>query len=117
MVSEAPGENVFIVRDDKIYTPPVSSSILEGITRDTAIIIAKDLGYELIERAVPRTELYISDEIFLTGTAAEVTPVISVDGHVIGNGAEGPVSKSIRETYSRAVRMDIKEYMHWLVRV
>ncbi len=117
MVSEAPGENVFIVRDGKIYTPPVSSSVLEGITRDTAITIAKDLGYELIERIIPRTELYISDEIFLTGTAAEVTPVISVDGHKIGDGVEGPVSKSIRETYSKVVRADMKEYMHWLVPV
>lgn len=117
MVSEAPGENVFIVRDGKIYTPPVSSSVLEGITRDTAITIARDLGYDLIERAIPRTELYISDEIFLTGTAAEVTPVISVDGHKIGEGVEGPISKSIRETYSKAVRADIKEYMHWLVPV
>jgi len=117
MVSEAPGENVFIVRYGKIYTPPVSSSVLEGITRDTAITIAKDLGYELIERTIPRTELYISDEIFLTGTAAEVTPVISVDGHKIGDGVEGPVSKSIRETYSKVVRADMKEYMHWLAPV
>ncbi len=117
LVSEAPGENVFVVRDGKIYTPPISSSVLEGITRDTAISLAKDLGYDLTERAIPRTELYISDEIFLTGTAAEVTPVISVDGHKIGDGEEGPVSKSIRETYSKAVRADIKSYMHWLVPV
>jgi branched-chain amino acid aminotransferase len=117
MVSEAPGENVFIVRDGKIYTPPASSSVLEGITRDTAMRIAKDQGYELTERQIPRTELYISDEIFLTGTAAEVTPVISVDGHTIGDGVEGPVSKNIRETYSRTVRADVKEYMHWLTPV
>jgi branched-chain amino acid aminotransferase len=117
MVSEAPGENVFIVRDGKIFTPPISSSVLEGITRDTVITVAKDLGYELVERAIPRTELYISDEIFLTGTAAEVTPVISVDGHTICDGMEGPVSKRIRETYSKIVRADMKEYMHWLVPV
>ncbi|MEM3084947.1 MAG: branched-chain amino acid transaminase [Nitrososphaerales archaeon] len=117
MVSEAPGENVFIVRDGTIYTPPISSSVLEGITRDTAIRIAKDLDYELVERQIPRTELYISDEIFLTGTAAEVTPVISVDGHTVGDGVEGPISKSIRETYSKVVRADIKEYMDWLVPV
>ncbi|NMJ86481.1 MAG: branched chain amino acid aminotransferase, partial [Thaumarchaeota archaeon] len=117
MVSEAPGENIFMVRDGKIYTPPISSSVLEGITRDTVITIAKDLDYELIERVIPRTELYISDEIFLTGTAAEVAPVISVDGHQIGDGVEGPISKSIRDTYSKAVRADIKEYMHWLIPV
>jgi len=117
MVSEAPGENVFIVRDGRIFTPPISSSVLEGITRDTVITVAKDLGYELVERAIPRTELYISDEIFLTGTAAEVTPVISVDGRTICDGMEGPVSKRIRETYSKIVRADMKEYMHWLVPV
>ncbi|MFQ5940246.1 MAG: branched-chain amino acid transaminase [Nitrososphaerales archaeon] len=117
MVSEAPGENVFIVREGKIYTPPVSSSVLEGITRDTTISIAKDMGYELIERTIPRTELYMSDEIFLTGTAAEVTPVISVDEHRIGDGVEGPITKILRDRYSKAVTADIKEYMHWLVPV
>jgi branched-chain amino acid aminotransferase len=116
-VSEAPGENVFIVRDGKIFTPPISSSVLEGITRETAMRIAKDLGYELTERTIPRTELYMSDEMFLTGTAAEVTPVISVDGHRIGDGTEGPVSKTIRETYSKTVKADIKEYMDWLLPV
>jgi len=114
MVSEAPGENVFIVRDGKIFTPPVSSSVLEGITRDTTMKVAKDMGYELVERAIPRTELYISDEIFLTGTAAEVTPVISVDDHKIGDGKEGIVTKSIREMYSKIVRAEVKAYMDWL---
>ncbi|MFQ5920695.1 MAG: branched-chain amino acid transaminase [Nitrososphaerales archaeon] len=117
MVSEAPGENVFIVRDGRIFTPPVSSSVLEGITRDTAIRIAKDAGYGIVERQIPRTELYISDEIFLTGTAAEVTPVISVDGHQIGDGKEGATTRSIRETYSKTVRADAKEYMEWLTPV
>lgn len=117
MVSEAPGENVFIVRNGTIYTPPVSSSVLEGITRDTAMTIAKDLGYKLVERVIPRTELYISDEIFVTGTAAEVTPVISVDGHRIGDGVEGPISREIRETYQKTVQGDMKEYMHWLLPV
>jgi len=88
--------------------------VLEGITRDTAIKVAKDMGYELVERAIPRTELYISDEIFLTGTAAEVTPVISVDDHKIGDGKEGIVTKSIREMYSKIVRAEVKAYMDWL---
>lgn len=117
MVSEAPGENVFIVRDGKIFTPPVASSVLEGITRDSAMKIAKDMGYELFERPIPRTELYLSDEIFLTGTAAEVTPVISVDGHQIGDGKEGTITRSIRELYSKVVRADVKAYMDWLTPV
>jgi len=117
MVSEAPGENVFIVRDGKIFTPPVSSSVLEGITRDSAMKVAKDMGYELFERAIPRTELYISDEVFLTGTAAEVTPVISVDDHQIGDGKEGIVTKSIREMYTKIVRAEVKAYMDWLTPV
>ncbi|RMF29912.1 MAG: branched-chain amino acid transaminase [Candidatus Nitrosothermus koennekii] len=116
-VSEAPGENIFIVRDKKIYTPALSSGVLEGITRDTAITIAKDLGYEVIERSIPRTELYISDEIFVTGTAAEITPVISVDNNIIGDGKEGEVTKSIRETYSKTVRGEVSKYMHWLTPV
>jgi branched-chain amino acid aminotransferase len=78
------------------------------------MMISKDLGYELIERAIPRTELYISDEIFLTGTAAEVTPVVSLDGHEIGDGKEGAVTRSVRETYSKAVRAEVKAYMDWL---
>jgi branched-chain amino acid aminotransferase len=116
-VSEAPGENVFIVRDRNVITPPVASSVLEGITRDTAMKVAGDMGYELIERTIPRTELYISDEIFLTGTAAEVTPVIRVDGHPIGDGKEGTVTRSIRETYYKIVRADVKAYMDWLTPV
>lgn len=116
-VSEAPGENVFIVRDGRIFTPPVSSSVLEGVTRDSAIKVAKDMGYDLVERAIPRTELYLSDEIFLTGTAAEVTPVVSVDGNQIGDGNEGTVTKSIREMYSKIVRAEVKAYMDWLTPV
>jgi len=116
-VSEAPGENVFIVRDGRIFTPPVSSSVLEGVTRDSAIKVAKDMGYELVERAIPRTELYLSDEVFLTGTAAEVTPVVSVDDHQIGDGNEGDVTKSIREMYSKIVRAEVKAYMDWLTPV
>ncbi len=116
-VSEAPGENIFIVRNNKLYTPPLSSSVLEGITRDTAIRLAKDLGYEVIERPIPRTELYISDEIFVTGTAAEITPIISVDNVLINNGKEGPITSSIREKYRKCVRGELAEYKQWLTRV
>ena len=78
-ISEAPGENIFVVRDGKLLTPPPSSSALEGITKDSVVKIAEDLGYQIIEREIPRTEIYFADEVFLTGTAAEITPVISVD--------------------------------------
>src|ERR671932_1705895 len=100
-VSEASGENIFLVRHGKIYTPSFADSALEGITRESAMTIAKDLGYEVIERQIPRTELYMAEEIFLTGTAAEIVPVISIDGHMVGNGKEGPLTKSIREMYAK----------------
>ncbi len=116
-VSEAPGENVFIVRNGKVSTPPVSSCVLEGITRDTTITLAKDMDYEVVERTIPRSELYIADEVFLTGTAAEITPVISIDDHVIGDGKEGLVCKSIREMYAKVVRGMAEAYEHWVTPV
>ena len=99
MVAEGSGENVFVVRDDKIYTPPLASSILGGITRDAVFKIAKKLGYELVEESIPREVLYIADEIFLTGTAAEVTPVKSVDRIDVGKGTAGPITKSIQKVF------------------
>ena len=116
-VSEASGENIFLVRRGRIYTPYFADSALEGITRESAIEIAKDIGYEVTERPIPRTELYMADEIFLTGTAAEIVPVISVDGHVIGRGKEGPVTKGIREMYANVVSASSKDYMEWLTPV
>lgn len=116
-VSEASGENIFVVRNNKIYTPYFADSALEGITRESAIKIARDMGYEVIERSIPRAELYMADEIFLTGTAAEIVPVINIDGHQICNGKEGPVSKSIREMYAKAVTGGVKQYMDWLTPV
>jgi len=113
-VSEASGENIFIIRNDKIYTPYSANSVLEGITRDTAITIARDMGYEFAERPISRTELYMSDESFLTGTAAEIIAVTNIDGHQIGNGREGPVTKSIREMYTKLVSAGVKKYMDWL---
>ena len=100
---KAAGENIFVVRNNIIYTPHIGSSALEGITRDTTITIAKGLGYEVVERPIPRTELYFADELFLTGTAAEITAIVSVDRHVISSGREGPVTRRIRETYSKVV--------------
>ncbi len=116
-VSEASGENIFIIRNDKIYTPYSANSVLEGITRDTAITIARDMGYEFAERPISRTELYMSDELFLTGTAAEIIAVTNIDGHQIGNGREGPVTKNIREMYTKLVSAGVKKYMDWLTPV
>ncbi len=116
-VSEASGENIFLVRHGKIYTPSFADSALEGITRESAITIAKDLGYRVIERQIARTELYMAEEIFLTGTAAEIVPVTNIDGHTVGNGKEGPLTKNIREMYAKVVSAEAKEYLDWLTSV
>ena len=116
-VSEAPGENVFLVRNNKLITPPASSSALEGITKDSVIKIAYDLGYEVIEREITRTELYLSDEIFLTGTAAEITPIISVDGKKIGVGKAGNIAKQLRSIYSEIVMGRNEKYSNWITAV
>jgi|SRR5215467_4939570 branched-chain amino acid aminotransferase len=116
-VSEAAGENIFLIRNNVVYTPHIGTSALEGITRDTAITIAKKLGYEVVERPIPRTELYFADELFLTGTAAEITAIVSVDHHSICSGREGPITKQIRETYSKIVTGQIEEYSRWLTPV
>jgi branched-chain amino acid aminotransferase len=98
-VSEGAGENVFLVRDGRLYTPPAGASILTGITRDTVMTLATELGIEVLEQSIPREMLYIADEIFLTGTAAEVTPVRSVDSLVIGNGGRGPITKQLQDSF------------------
>jgi len=116
-VSEASGENIFVVRNNKIYTPITSDSALEGITRDTIIKVANSMGYEMIERSLSRTELYMADEIFLTGTAAEIVAVIELDGHPIGNAKEGNITKSIREMYSKIVSAQVDERMDWLTAI
>lgn len=116
-VSEAPGENIFLVRGNKIYTPPLSDSVLEGITRDTAITLARDLGYEVQERSITRTELYIADELFVTGTAAEITPIISVDNHMVGDGQVGETTKKISDFYQKVVVSQISDYREWLTPV
>lgn len=116
-VSEAAGENIFIVRNKKIYTPFTAFSVLEGITRDSAMTIARNMGYELAERPIVRTELYMADEVFLTGTAAEIIAVTNIDGLQVGDGREGPVTRSIREMYTKIVSAEIKEYLDWLTPV
>lgn len=98
-VSEGSGENIFLIRDEVIYTPPLGTSVLPGITRDSVIRIAIDLGYALKEQAIPREWLYIADELFFTGTAAEVTPIRSVDRIPVGAGRRGPITEHIQAEF------------------
>ena len=116
-VSEAPGENIFVVRNGQLITPPLSSSALEGITRDAIIKVGRDLDMEVLEREVTRSELTTSDEIFLTGTAAEVTPIISIDGKKIGSGKPGSITKKMMNEYQDIVMSHNEEYSHWLTPV
>ncbi|OPY34185.1 MAG: branched-chain amino acid aminotransferase [Methanomassiliicoccales archaeon PtaU1.Bin124] len=113
-VAEGPGENVFVIRNGKIITPSLASGVLEGITKDSVVTIAKDLGYEVIEREITRGEIWIADEFFMTGTAAEVTPCGSLDGRAIGNGKRGPITAHIQETFFEAARGKLKKYNSWL---
>lgn len=115
-VMEGSGENLFIVRGGTIYTPDLTSA-LEGITRDTAIAIAGDLGIEVVEKRITRDEVYVADEAFFTGTAAEVTPIRELDGRVIGGGARGPVTAQIQQRYFDAVYGRAEEYAEWLTHV
>jgi branched-chain amino acid aminotransferase len=116
-IAEGSGENIFIVRKGKIYTPPTYASILEGITRDTIITLATDEGIPVEERPIAREEVYIADEVFLVGTAAEVTPVVEIDGRIIGDGKPGPVTKKLAELYAKVVRGQIEKYLRWVTLV
>jgi branched-chain amino acid aminotransferase len=113
-LSEGSAENVFMVKDGKLITPPVTDNILEGITRRSVIEFARnELGIEVIERHIDRTEVYLSDEMFLTGTAAAVTAITKVDHRPIGDGKMGPVADKLRKLYDDAVRGKLKQYRHW----
>ena len=96
-VSEGSGENIFIMRDGRLYTPPLACSVLPGITRDSVITLAEDMGLAVVEQAIPREALYIADEVFFTGTAAEITPIRSVDRIVIGRGQPGAITRKLQE--------------------
>jgi branched-chain amino acid aminotransferase len=111
-IADGSGENVFLVKDGTIYTPDLSASILPGITRDTVIQIAQDLGYTVVEKQLIRTDLYLADEVFMTGTAAEVTPLREVDDQLIG--APGPVTLAIQKAYLDTVRGHSERWSHWL---
>ncbi len=116
-IAEGSGENVFVVRKGKIYTPPTYASILEGITRDTVIKLATDEGMYVEERPIAREEVYIADEVFLVGTAAEITPVVEIDGRTIGDGKPGPVTKKLAELYAKVVRGQVEKYLRWVTPV
>ena len=113
-VSEGSGENLFIVREGKILTPPLSSSILPGITRDSVITLASELGYTVIEQTLSREMLYIADEVFFTGTAAEITPIRSVDRIVVGKGQPGPLTLSLQERFLSIVQGQAEDKYGWL---
>lgn len=113
-LSEGSGENLFVVRDNILYTPPITAALLPGITRDAVMTIARDLGYELREQSMPREVLYLADEIFFTGTAAEVTPVRAVDQIVIGSGARGPMTTAIQKRFFGLFKGEVEDTYGWL---
>ena len=116
-VSEAPGENIFIVKNNELITPPISSSALKGITRDSILKFAKDLGYKASIKKIKRQQLNKADEIFLTGTAAEITPIIKMDRKKIGNGKVGIVTKELMDEYTKIVMNENPKYARWLTEV
>lgn len=116
-VVEGSGENIFVARGRKLYTPPIHQSILEGITRDTVMRLGADLGIQMEERPLTREEIYTADEVFLVGTAAEITPVVEVDGRPIGPGEPGPITTKIADLYSSVVRGRSEKYLSWLTPV
>jgi branched-chain amino acid aminotransferase len=113
-VCEGSGENLFVVTDGVILTPPQSASILDGINRKSVIAIARDLGYEVVERDLARAELYLADEVFMTGTAAELCPVREIDDHAIGDGRPGPVTRCVQEAFEDALHGRAERYAEWL---
>jgi branched-chain amino acid aminotransferase len=113
-VCEGTGENVYVVRDGVIHTPPQTAGILDGINRKTAIQIARDLGFDVVERDLARAELYLADEVFLTGTAAELTPVREIDDHAIGSGEPGEVTRAVQTAFEDALHGRTERYREWL---
>ena len=116
-VSEGSGQNLFIVRDGLIYTPPLASSVLGGITRDSIMMLARDLGYTVSETVFPREMLYLADEMFFVGTAAEVTPVRTVDRIQIGSGRPGPVTAALQQRFFDVINGEVPDAHGWLTYV
>ncbi|HUE85364.1 MAG TPA: branched-chain amino acid transaminase [Vicinamibacterales bacterium] len=117
LLSEGSGQNLFLVRDNVVYTPSLASSVLEGITRNTVIQLTQDLGFEVREQPLPREFLYLADEVFFCGTAVEVTPIRSVDKITVGSGKRGPVTAALQERFFGIVRGEQPDLHHWLTPV
>jgi branched-chain amino acid aminotransferase len=113
-ISEGSGQNIFIVRDQVLHTPPLSASVLNGITRDSIMALARDLGYTVKEMDLPRELLYIADEVFVVGTAAEVTPIRSVDKIVIGQGRRGPITEALQKAFFEVINGQVPDRRGWL---
>ncbi|HZS44197.1 MAG TPA: branched-chain amino acid transaminase [Blastocatellia bacterium] len=113
-VSEGSGENIFIVKNGHIQTPPVHAAILPGITRDSVMEIARDNGYKVVENQIPREMLYVADEVFFSGTAAEITPIRTIDRIKVGNGGRGPITEQIQKQYFAATKGEIEDERGWL---
>jgi branched-chain amino acid aminotransferase len=112
-VVQGTGENIFVVQGRTVVTPPIQEGLLAGITRDSVMTIARDQGYEVVEHALVRTDLYMADEAFFTGTAAEIVPIASVDDRTVGTGTPGRVTKEIIELFSAATRGEVDRYKEW----
>ncbi|MGE5595466.1 MAG: branched-chain amino acid transaminase [Hyphomicrobiales bacterium] len=112
-VSEGSGENIFMVRKGKLITPTPADNVLEGITAASVVELARDLGIETVEREIDRTELYIADEVFMTGTAAHLTPVVEIDRRPVGNGTAGPITRKLSELFYDCIRGKSEKYAHW----
>ena len=117
MITDGSGENVFVVRDAVLTTPPISAGCLDGITRQSVMAIARDLGFEVREENLVRTDLYNADEVFFTGTAAEITPIREVDDRVVGEGHRGPVTKELQGAFFSATKGETERYASWLTYV
>ena len=116
-VSEGSGENIFVVRNGRLITPPLAAAVLPGITRDCIILLARELGYEVVESDIPREKLYIADEVFFTGTAAEVTPIRSIDKITVGSGRRGPITEALQKAFFAHVEGRVDDAHGWLTPV
>ncbi|HVO77521.1 MAG TPA: branched-chain amino acid transaminase [Methanomassiliicoccales archaeon] len=113
-VAEGPGENIFVVRNGKLLTPPVTAGVLEGITKDSITVLAREREIEVVEREITRSEIFYAEEFFMTGTAAEVTPIASLDGRAIGDGKVGPITKRLQKAFFDAARGKDPKHSDWL---
>ena len=113
-LSEGSGQNLFLVRNNTVYTPPITASVLPGITRDSVITLAKDLGFAVREEMLPRELLYIADEAFFAGTAVEITPIRSVDKIQVGNGHRGPITEAIQQAFFDVINGRVDDKHGWL---